>query len=114
MRHFVHDSYDKIAANDGPLREAVLRFIEQHPVGQLEAAEGKLYETENVRLMRKYFYEALDNRRAYFVKGDPGTQKSYVLQHLIYELNQREIAKNGHGRRAYYVYCRQGCGRSSC
>lgn len=108
VRHFNQGSYHKIAANDGPLREAVLKFIEQHPVGQLEVAEGKLYETENVRLMRKYFYEALDNRRAYFVEGDPGTQKSYVLQHLIYELNQREIAKNGHGRRAFYVYCRQG------
>ena len=30
------------------------------------------------------------------------------LQHLIAELNRSEIAKNGEGRRAYYVYVRQG------
>ena len=69
---------------------------------------GKLYETENVRLLRQYFYEALDHRRAYYLYGAPGTQKTYVLQHLIAELNRSEIAKNGEGRRAYYVYVRQG------
>jgi len=30
-----------------------------------------------------------------------------VLKHLIAELNRSEIAKNGQGRRAYYVYVRQ-------
>ena len=59
-------------------------------------------------MLRKYFYEALDHRRAYYVYGAPGTQKTYVLQHLIAELNRSEIAKNGEGRRAYYIYVRQG------
>ncbi len=68
----------------------------------------KLYETENVRLLSKYFYEALDHSRAYYVHGTPGAQKTYVLQHLIAELNRSEIAKNGEGRRAYYIYVRQG------
>src|ERR1019366_1623103 len=36
------------------------------------------------------------------------THPTYVLQHLIAELNRSEIAKNGEGRRAYYVYVRQG------
>src|ERR1019366_9611530 len=71
-----------------------------------------LYETENVRLLRRYFYEALDHGRAYYLYGAPGTQKTYVLQHLIAELNRSEIAKNGEGRRAYYVYVRQGIHRS--
>ena len=69
---------------------------------------GKLYETENARLLRRYFYEALDHGRAYYLYGAPGTQKTYVLQHLIAELNRSEIAKNGEGRRAYYIYVRQG------
>ena len=64
--------------------------------------------TENVRLLRQYLYEALDHGRAYYLYGAPGTQKTYVLQHLIAELNRSEIAKNGEGRRAYYVYLRQG------
>ena len=38
----------------------------------------------------------------------PETEKTYVLQHLIAELNRSEIAKNGEGRRAYYIYVRQG------
>ena len=59
-------------------------------------------------MLRRYFYEALDHGRAYYVYGAPGTQKTYVLQHLIAELNLSEIAKNGEGRRAYYVYVRQG------
>jgi type II secretory pathway predicted ATPase ExeA len=59
-------------------------------------------------LLRQYFYEALDHGRAYYLYGAPGTQKTYVLQHLIAELNRSEIAKNGEGRRAYYVYVRQG------
>src|ERR1035441_5287454 len=64
--------------------------------------------TENVLLLRQYLYEALDHGRAYYLYGAPGTQKTYVLQHLIAELNRSEIAKNGEGRRAYYVYLRQG------
>jgi hypothetical protein len=42
------------------------------------------------------------------VEGDPGTQKSFIAQHLIAELNRLEISRNGAGRRAYYVYCAQG------
>lgn len=74
----------------------------------MPASTGKLYPTENARLLRRYFYEALDHRRAYYVYGAPGTQKTYVLQQLIAELNRSEVAKNGRGRRAYYVYVRQG------
>ena len=59
-------------------------------------------------MLRRYFHEALDHRRAYYLYGAPGTQKTYVLQHLIAELNRSEIAKNGEGRRAYYIYVRQG------
>jgi len=65
---------------------------------------------ENARLLHQYFYEALDHRRAYYLYGAPGAQKTYVLQHLIAELNRSEIAKNGEGRRAHYVYVRQGIG----
>ena len=53
---------------------------------------------ENARLLRRYFYEALDHGRAYYLYGAPGTQKTYILQHLIAELNRSEIAKNGEGR----------------
>jgi type II secretory pathway predicted ATPase ExeA len=107
LRLLVCDRYDKISGDDSAIRAAVHDFISAHPIEAVTESEGKLYETENVRLVRRYFYEALDGRRAYYFRGAPGSQKSFVLQHLIAELNRSEIAKNGHGRRAFYVYCSQ-------
>jgi DNA transposition AAA+ family ATPase len=105
---FLNDRYSHISANDRSIRAAIRDFIAAHPIASPPVSTGKLYETQNVRLLRKYFYEALDHRRAYYVYGAPGTQKTYVLQQLIAELNRSEIAKNGEGRLAYYIYVRQG------
>ncbi|MFL6313884.1 MAG: AAA family ATPase [Terriglobales bacterium] len=105
VRMLICDRYNTIAGDDSAIRAAIHDFISAHPIEAVTDSEGKLYETENVQCARKYFYEALDGRRAYYFRGAPGTQKSFVLQHLIAELNRSEIAKNGHGRRAFYVYC---------
>src|ERR1039457_6748948 len=105
---FLNGHYSRISSNDGLIRTAIRDFIAAHPIAAPAVGSGKLYETENTRLLRRYFYEALDHGRAYYLYGAPGTQKTYVLQHLIAELNRSEIAKNGEGRRAYYVYVRQG------
>jgi DNA transposition AAA+ family ATPase len=106
LHHFVQGRYP---GNPKHICDAARGFIEQHPI---EAAatdlEGKLYETANVRVWREIFFECLDNQRAAVVYGPPGIQKSFPVEHLIAELNRLELAKNGHGRRAYYVYCRQG------
>ena len=112
IRHFLSGTYEKIAGNDTALRKAALDFMTAHPVGAVEETQGKLYETDNVKLLRRYFYEALDKGRAVYVEGDPGTQKSFVLQRLVAELNRNELIKNGHGRRAYYVYCPQSVRRT--
>ena len=106
--NFLSGRYHRISSNDTLIRAAIRDFIAAHPIASPVVSTGKLYETQNVRLLRKYFAEALDHRRAYYLYGAPGTQKTYVLQHLIAELNRSEIAKNGEGRRAYYVYVRQG------
>ena len=105
---FLNGHYSRISSNDGLIRTAIRDFIAAHPIATPVISSGKLYETENARLLRQYFYEALDHGRAYYLYGAPGTQKTYVLQHLIAELNRSEIAKNGEGRRAYYIYVRQG------
>ena len=105
---FLNGRYSKVSSNDARVRAAIRDFIALHPIATPIISTGKLYETQNARLLRNYFYEALDHRRAYYLYGAPGTQKTYVLQHLIAELNRSEIAKNGEGRRAYYVYVRQG------
>jgi DNA transposition AAA+ family ATPase len=94
--------------DDTAIRSAAVEFMEANPVGAPRFIEGKLYETENTRLVRKYFYAALDNSCAYYFRGAPGCQKTFVLEHLIAELHRTEASKNGHGRRAYRVYCREG------
>jgi hypothetical protein len=106
VQNFIYDTYGKISGSDLAIRRAIVEFIEAHPLAAMTMADGKLYETENVRLLRKYFYAALDRGYAYYVDGGPGSQKTFVLQHLIAELNRKEIAKNGAGKRAYYVRCR--------
>ena len=106
--NFLGGRYHRISSNDTRIRAAIRDFIAAHPIATPVVTTGKLYETQNVRLLKKYFYEALDHGRAYYLYGAPGTQKTDVLQHLIAELNCSEIAKNGKGRRAYYVYVRQG------
>lgn len=108
LYHFLNGHYSRVSSNDRSIRAAISEFIATHPIAAPIVTSGRLHETENVRLLRKYFYEALDHRRAYYVYGAPGTQKTYVLQHLIAELNRSEVAKNGEGRRAYYIYVRQG------
>ena len=108
LYHFLNGRYSNVSSNDRNIRAAIRDFIAAHPIDSPVISSGKLYETENVRLLREYFYEALDHSRAYYVYGAPGTQKTYVLQHLIAELNRSELAKNGAGRRAYYIYVRQG------
>lgn len=105
---FLSGNYQRISSNDSVLRAAIRSFIACHPVAQPGKVSGTVYETENVRILRKYFREALEHRRAYYVYGAPGTQKSFVLQHLVAELNRQEVGKDGAGRRAYYIYVRQG------
>ena len=101
VRMFLAGSYHKIAGNDAPIRHAIREFIEAHPIAaDSESEDGRLYATENVRLLRRYFYAALDQGRAYYEYGPPGTQKTFIVQRLIAELNEKEVSKNGNGRRA--------------
>jgi DNA transposition AAA+ family ATPase len=90
---FLNGHYSRISSNDGLIRTAIRDFIAAHPIATPAISSGKLYETENARLLRRYFYEALDHGRAYYLYGAPGTQKTYVLQHLIAELNRLSRAE---------------------
>jgi DNA transposition AAA+ family ATPase len=105
IHHFIQGRYQ---GNPQHVTAAAKDFMAQHPVDAASELEGKLYETANVTAWREIFYECLDKQRAAVVYGPPGIQKSFPVEHLIAELNRIDLAKNGHGRRAYYVYCRQG------
>ncbi len=103
VRFFRDDAYGQVAASDVLIRRAVWDFMKSHPVKPETHVSGKLYPTEDYRQLRKYFYLALQRRRAYVVQADPGIGKSFMSKHLIAELNRKEMAKNGAGRRAYFV-----------
>lgn len=107
FNHFMAGRYHVISGDDSLICQAVMDFLGSYPITpEATVVDRKLYETQNVRLIRQYFYEALDKGRAYLLRGAPGTQKSEAIEHLVAELNRTEISKNGQGRRAFTVYCR--------
>lgn len=105
---FIQGRYERMAGNDGSFRKAAVQFMDTYQIAEQSLELGTLYETKNVKLLREYFYTALDRRKAIYVHGDPGSQKSFTLQRLVQQLNETELSKNGHGRRAFYIYCAQG------
>ena len=110
IRHWLNGTYQHIASNDTALRANITRFMDAHPAGSDDDADddAPLYDTENTRMLRKYFQSALNQARAYYVHGDPGSQKTFVGTRLVHELNRSELRKEGTPRRGYYVYCRDG------
>jgi len=66
---FLSGHYSRLSSNDGLIRAAIRDFIASHPIATPATSSGKLYRTENVRLLRRYFYAALDHRRAYHLYG---------------------------------------------
>src|ERR1700734_4378670 len=52
---FLNGNYSRISSNDGLIRAAIRDFIAAHPIATPAVKTGKLHQTENVRLLRKYF-----------------------------------------------------------
>jgi len=88
------------------IKQAALSYIKAHPLNVVTPGAGRLYDTENVRIIEECFHRALDEGVAYCIVNPPGAQKTFPLEHLVARLNRREIAKNGHGKHAYFVRCR--------
>lgn len=94
-------------SNSDALRMKLLRLMDENPVDLVEDLPGRPYtHTRNYRMLREYFFQALDKGRAYHVYGAPGSQKTFVALALLKELAAADAAKNGSARRAYLVRCR--------
>ena len=105
---FMNDRYTGekgVAMSDVRLRRALVDFMNAHPVEIATTTQGRLHETSNVKVMRQWFERCLARREMAGLYGPPGAQKTFVFTHLVAEHNRREISKNGHGTRAYHVYC---------
>jgi DNA transposition AAA+ family ATPase len=108
MRMFLADNYHVISGNAEHIMREARAYIASHPVAPQTSIHGELFETANVRMLRDTFESLLPRPRAFMVYAPPGSQKTFVLEHLVCELNAREIARGADGARAIYVYCRQG------
>ena len=107
LRFFLDRRYYNVGGSDARIRNAVQQFIAQHPIEPPQRISGELYDTANVRTIRETFQKLLPKPVAYMIYAPPGSQKSFVLENEVARLNREEISKNGHGKRAFYVYGRQ-------
>lgn len=104
LNAFLADAYSRISGSSAPICQAISNFIVAHPIQPSTQVFGELYETANVRAMRKIFQGLLRRPTAGMVYGPPGNQKSFALQQLVAELNRMELNLGPVGRRAFYTY----------
>ena len=97
--HFVRE------CNTRMMRARLTEFLDTTTFAEDLRPRGTLYKTASYEAIRKAFYRAIDHGWAYCIDGAPGTQKSYIAETLVQELATADASKNGHGRRAYYIYC---------
>lgn len=107
LNNFLGDRYEAISGDDSAISLALTEYMDSHPVAPMTEARGKLYITGNVKLIKRCFDRALAQSCAYYFRGAPGCQKTFVLKHLIANLNREELGKDATRRRAYYIRARK-------
>lgn len=110
FRHWVHGRYSSIVGDDSVIKDKLRKYMALHPVGETDDDDvfGVPYETENFVRVRHTFRDMLERPQAGMIYAPPGSQKTFAVKQAIRDLNRDELPKNGHGRRAFYVYCRPG------
>lgn len=105
LRFFLAGQYGNVSRSAHAFVEAANGFMDLHPIAAGNRVYGELYETANVRTIRDTFKKLLPRPVAYMIYAPPGSQKSFVLEQQVAELNAAELA-NASGRRAFYAYSR--------
>jgi len=75
-------------ANEDPIACRLVAWIQTNPP-QVPEVPGKLYQTENVRVLNRQVDRALAGEHS-LIYGSPGTQKTYVFEHRLAETLRRE------------------------
>src|ERR1039458_8053904 len=101
---FLSDQWHHVAGNSAYIQRAINGYIEAHPIAPMTQPFGDLFETANTLTMRETFKALLRRPVAYMIYAPPGSQKSFVLEHLVAELNREESKKNAPAQAAFYVY----------
>lgn len=99
VRIFLAGDYHLVARDDLMIRAAAWEYLQRNPIVPSQVrVSGPLFVTENYRRIRKYFLSAVERHEICLLYGPPGTQKTFVLEHLVAERNREK--KND----ALYVY----------
>ena len=104
LRKFISDRFHFVAGSSKNICRAISKCMAANPIGPKTAVFGELYNTANVRAMRDTFKQLLRRPVAYMIYAPPGSQKSFVLEHLVAELNRKEVKKSEPVQAAFYVY----------
>ena len=104
LRKFISDRFHFVAGSSKNICRAINESIVAHPIAPATEAFGEIYNTANVRAMRHTFQQLLQRPVAMMIYGPPGSQKSFVLEHLVAELNREESAKHEPAQAAFYFY----------
>ena len=107
LRFFLSGQYHNVGRSSRHFVAAAEDFMRAHPIGHANRVQGELYDTANVRKIRQTFEQLLPRPVAQLIYAPPGSQKTFALEHEVARLNRVELSKDD-GRRAYYVYARQG------
>ena len=104
LTKFLNGRYSDAENSDLLIREACELAMQRHPVGAKTATtNGDMYETENTREIRRLFNHCHEHQALAFVYGPPGSQKTFVFEHLVAEFNRHELNREGSRNRAFLV-----------
>ncbi|HLJ89548.1 MAG TPA: AAA family ATPase [Candidatus Angelobacter sp.] len=98
LSHFMNRNYHWAAQDQ--IANSILQYLDRAEANLKKKKPAKLYETANVQLIRQMLHVALERSTACYLRGAPGTQKSFVLETLIEEIN-----RNSNEPQAYHIRC---------
>ncbi|HLJ87735.1 MAG TPA: AAA family ATPase [Candidatus Angelobacter sp.] len=102
LSHFLSGTYSWSSKRD--IVDAVAQYLDKaEGIHKRKQGPAKLYETSNVRLIRQILQSALEQGTACYLRGAPGTQKTFVLENLIEDIN-----RGAHQSQAFYIRCLSG------
>jgi type II secretory pathway predicted ATPase ExeA len=103
-----YDAHHERESNTLNIRAKLKEFMEENELPSSAQNVGRFYESSEFKIVRRAFYDAVNNGRACCIDAAPGGRKTWMLRALRDELTRIDANKNGSARRAVYVYCRAG------
>lgn len=88
---FLQGRYRTEGCGDSMIRKAIWDYLERYPISSdadVLPGSGRLFRTTNFRIVSSYLASACDEGAVCLLYGPPGTQKTFVLRHMIAERNR--------------------------